>query len=721
MGGMIKETDLGGMRIRFRTDAATGRHAMEILPLDALDAVVAPRAHLSGVEVDSLPQQWQPMAAGEGQSHVQLHVRGDRLPKAFAGGQTLRDSDSVAALQLVGREAKASDGRTLVSSRFTHPSGLEVTQFIEGREGARHVRVWTEAVNNGGAPVTLDMLASFCIDGITPFDAADAPERLVLHRFQSTWSAEGRHEARLLEELSMERSWAGYGVRSLRFGQVGSMPVRGYFPVAIIEDREAGVCWGAQLDAPASWQLEVYRRQDRVSLSGGLADREFGHWWKALQPGERLASPAATLTAVRGDCEDACHALIAAIEAGVAAQTEMESGLPHIFNEWSSTWGNPRESYVLETAARLQQTRTRYLVIDDGWAEKPRGGIQSNGDWNVNRELFPDGLKATCDKVRAMGLTPGIWFEFEVCTEGTRAYEQSAHHLWRDGAPLEVGGRRFWDFRDPWVRDYLREKVIGLIRESGIGYLKVDYNDTLGIGCDATEPGSGPGEGLRQHIAAVQDFFRELREALPELVIENCSSGGHRLEPSFIRLASMCSFSDAHECLEIPIISANLHRLMPARAIQIWSVHHAHEDIERTRYLLSATFLGRMCLSGDIKQLDDARIAEIGRAQAFHEAAAPVILDGRSRVVREIGPAWRHPRGWQAVVRASGCGSRVLVVLHAFADCPESVSVPLPAGDWRIGRRFGDEAVAARVEGGRLRLNGLRAFTGHGLLLEPGN
>jgi alpha-galactosidase len=48
-------------------------------------------------------------------------------------------------------------------------------------------------------------------------------------------------------------------------------------------------------------------------------------------------------------------------------------------------------------------------------------------------------------------------------------------------------------------------------------------------------------------------------------VIENCASGGHRLEPSFMGLTSMASFSDAHETRDIPVIAANLHRLIQPR------------------------------------------------------------------------------------------------------------------------------------------------------------
>jgi len=101
------------------------------------------------------------------------------------------------------------------------------------------------------------------------------------------------------------------------------------------------------------------------------------------------------------------------------------------------------------------------------------------------------------------------------------------------------------------VIDYLSQKVIGQLRDAGLGYIKVDYNETIGLGCDNAD---SSGEGLRQHMQDVQDFFRKMRSELPDLVIENCASGGHRLEPSFMGLSSMASFSDAHETKDIPVM-----------------------------------------------------------------------------------------------------------------------------------------------------------------------
>ena len=116
----------------------------------------------------------------------------------------------------------------------------------------------------------------------------DGADTLKLHRIRSVWSMEGRKETTSLEDLQLEPSWGGHAVRCERFGATGSLPVNKYFPILVLEDSKNQLYWGSQLMHNASWQMEVYRRGDYVQISGGLADREFGHFTKDVAPGEEF-------------------------------------------------------------------------------------------------------------------------------------------------------------------------------------------------------------------------------------------------------------------------------------------------------------------------------------------------------------------------------------------------------------------------------------------------
>jgi alpha-galactosidase len=702
------DVTLGGTTFRFSRCARTGIVEFAVFPAALAPRLVTPREFDTGPHMDGLPARWRPQYAHQPEWLVQFKLAGAQEVSGFQAGRSMRGAPELSGLSFKAHTRRdLPDGGVEFVTELEHIRGFLMRHVVQAHPAKAYFLVHAEFINSTREPQTLEYLPTFSLGGITPFHSGEAPERLYAHRMRTAWSAEGRHEALPLESLGLERAWIGASRRTERFGQVGSQPVRGFFPWVAIEDRGVEAWWGAQLYAPGSWHLEIARCRDRVTLSGGPPSRDLGDWWKTIAPGESFATPPAILATVHGDLDDLCHALTSAQIPAVEQQPESEGNLPIVFNEWCTTWGKPTRQNVETLADRLVETATRYLVIDDGWAAKPEGsGIQCSGDWIVDQVKFPQGLVPIAKYIRERGMVPGLWFEWEVANRGSVSFAREDLHLRRNGVVVQVGNRHFLDLRKPEVVEHLMQKLVARLRDDGFGYLKVDYNDTLPSGVDGAE---SPGEGLRQHLEAVQAFMRRLREEIPGLVIENCASGGHRLEPSFMALCAMGSFSDAHETVSIPIIAANLHRLILPRQSQIWCVLHATDSLQRMRYGLTATMLGRMALSGDLHALDNAQIDEVKRAQRFYAAAAPIIRDGRSRIVRDMGVSWNEPRGWQAVTRHTD--GEMLVVVHVFAG-PRAghFEIPLPSGTWVPRGRYAD--ADATVAGPMLRVRVPGDFSG---------
>lgn len=705
----LRELALGDLLLSYHVEQGSNEApGIRVIPTSKARELAAPTEHLDEPAINKLPASWLPIRAWEVDPIVHIHRTELPAAGAFSQGRTLRGGPSTENLHLVSQELLNENDKTIVRTTLSDGCGLRLVHSIAGRAGC--LTVQTVACNTSAVPITLGLLTSFSLGFLSPFTSHQAS--LIVHRFRSAWSAEGRLVSESLAKLHLSASWSGHGVRCERFGQLGSLPTNGWFPRVAVEDPTAGVTWAAQLAIPGSWQLELYHRANQLAISGGLADREFGHWTKTLAPGESFSAPEALLTVVAGDINAACDRLNHCLdEAFAAAAPEIERGLPIVFNEWCTSWGNPDHTNLIALADRLKNSGVTYLVIDDGWAWRPGPGIQQNGDWKVNKMAFPHGLKATADAIRKRGLIPGLWFEFEVCNPGSAAWEQTAHHLHRDGRPLQVGTRRFWDFRDPWVHEYLTQKVTVLLQEAGIGYLKVDYNDSIGLGCDGAE---SLGEGLRQHLAGVQRFFRSLREAMPDLVIENCSSGGHRLEPSMMTLAAMSSATDAHETPEIPLIAANLLQLIPSRQNQHWAVLRRDDSPQRLVYSLAATFLGRMCLSGDVHGLSHERWALVLEAISLYRDAAPVIANGTWRRYGVWGEDWRPPAGWQILLGTTQ--ERILAVWHRFGGPQATAHAPIP-DEARILRSLSDSALPVHAGNGRILITDERPFSGGVALL----
>lgn len=571
--------------------------------------------------------------------YPEVKLMKDAYGTGFSNGLSMCQSQSAMAFHKVedrGEEVVYDDDRQ---------HRIVLHKKINGQA----VEVSTEFINESSGEVTLEMLSSFAMKGIH----ADR-----IHRMQSFWSAEGKLRTESIEELHLEPSWNRCGMRVEKFGNTGSMPVRKYFPFLILEDSREQEFIGVQLYCPSSWQIELLCREDEtLTVAGGIADRDFGQWTKKLYPGESFETPKAVIA--RGNTiYEVCDKLVKAQKPAISS---VDNKMGIIFNEFCTTWGNPGYDNIKRICDKLKGKGIQYLVIDAGWYGKAQGWWSSMGDWEVNEDKFPGGLKEAADYIRSCGMIPGVWFELEVVGINSEHWQDKEHLLLKDGVPLTVGERRFWDMEDAWVTDYLHEKVIKRLKECGFGYLKVDYNDTIGMGCDGPE---SPGENLRRKVRATQGFFKRIKEEIPEIVIENCSSGGHRLEPSMMELVSQGSFSDAHETAAIPLIAANLHRAVRPEQSQIWAVLRAGDSSNRIFYSIISTFLGRMCLSGDIYDLSDAQWALVEQGMHFYGMASDIIRDGITVKCEYSTAQYNHPTGSQLVIRQ--LGSRCLAILHRF-------------------------------------------------------
>lgn len=713
---ILAEHQLGDMVARYFRRRGEAGASLMLLPVACRDRIVPKRNLLDGIEIEHFSNRTLPAWRTDSLVHVRL--ASDDWGGGFTAGLSMRQSQTTQALRWVSSAVTRPDGRTtLIETLLRTEQGLLVVHRLSHRVGQPFLTVWSAVRNGTTADVTLDLLTSFSLGGVTPFHPGAASNRLRLHRFRSFWSAEGRLLSQPLEELQLDRSWAGYTVASERFGQVGSTPVRGWFPVALLEDAQAGVTWGAQVATGASWQIEVYRKDDLVNLSGGLPDREFGRWWKTLRPGESFDAPPAFVTVTAGDADACSQRLVESYRSGREQAPEVDRDLPACFNEWCTTWGFPTHETITRQVRAAADLGIRYVCIDNGWQRGPQViGKHAVGDWTPAERVFSRGIQAVIAPARESGVVLGLWFEHEVATPGTATWHEHADKmLYLDGQIIQSGGRRFLDMRRPDVHELLERRVIDLLDGNGFGYVKIDYNATLPYGVDGA---GSPGEGLRQHVEGVRHFLRRLRERLPNLVIENCSSGGHRLDQSLMSLASVASGSDAHEGYEIPVLAANLHRLLLPEQNLVWATLRRNDTARRIVYSMAATFLGRVCLSGDLTELSEDQTALVREALAFYHRCVPLIRRG---VTTWHGPklgSYRELTGHQIIRRISADGRGALVVAHRFGGNDADLLTLQVGQGWHVERSYHAEPSAPSLDGSVLTFSLPEPFSAAAVLLH---
>ena len=87
---------------------------------------------------------------------------------------------------------------------------------------------------------------------------------------------------------------------------------------------------------------------------------------------------------------------------------------PVIYNSWEATEFRVNEAGQIALAEKAAALGIDRFVMDDGWFGQRKDDHAGLGDWYVNPEKFPNGLKPLIDKVHALGMDFGLWVEPEM-------------------------------------------------------------------------------------------------------------------------------------------------------------------------------------------------------------------------------------------------------------------------------------------------------------------
>jgi alpha-galactosidase len=607
-------------------------------------------------------------------SCMQFKLNCDAYCAQMFPGRSMRNSQSVSKLKFL--EQITIDSKII--TRFEYSKEIIAEFIIETFPKKNYIKSFTRLINNSNQSIYVEYLAGCSIGMLSPFQKDDGPGKYFLHRFQSSWSAEGRPLEESIEEANLEMSWQAAGLRNIRFGVNGSMPVRGFFPFMALEDREHKVFWGITANAAASWELEIERTGDFFNLSGSYPGRDANNWVKELKKGETISSMEMVISCTKGTLDQLCNEMKEAQNNTIFPKENQ--GV--FFNEFCTTWGKPWQENISQLIKPAKNSGADYFIIDAGWFQsnnKENPGCV--GDWIVKEEMYPNGsFNKVIDDINKEGLIPGIWFEFEIATSNSKiANEHLDWFLTLDNVPIKQGARMFLDLRKEVVQEHLANVVFNFIEKYNIGYIKVDYNGSTPGLCDGP---SSPSENHRIYMDSVFKFFTKLKETFPKLMLEICASGGHRLTSKWSEVADIFSFSDAHEGVEIPLIAANVQRLIPASKSQIWATVRPWSNEKRLYYLLCGGLLGRICLSGDIDKLDKEQMDIVKLGISFHKDVLDIICNGKSTVEQYWNKSFNHPTGWQKVTFCYQ--QKKLTVIHIFEDGPKEIALQLTGKNHRI-------------------------------------
>lgn len=225
---------------------------------------------------------------------------------------------------------------------------------------------------------------------------------------------------------------------------------------------------------------------------------------------------------------------------------------PILVNNWEATYFDFDEEKLLEIAKTAKRLGIELFVLDDGWFGRRDDDTTSLGDWYPDVRKLPGGIKGIADKITALGLKFGLWFEPEMVNIESELYRK--HPDW----VLSVPGRPMSHGRNQYVLDFSRKEVVDavfammdkILSEADISYIKWDMNRSMSEVYSAAHPAHEQGKVFHKYILGVYDLYERLTAKFPEILFESCASGGARFDPGMLYYAPQCWTSDDTDAVE---------------------------------------------------------------------------------------------------------------------------------------------------------------------------
>ena len=301
------------------------------------------------------------------------------------------------------------------------------------------------------------------------------------------------------------------------------------------QDEDHGDVWFGALGWSGSWRIAIEQNQKRqVRVTGGFNPFDFAY---QLAPGEQLSTPFFYGGFSHDGIGGASRLLHRFEIASIPPHAPHPRIRPVLYNSWEATGFNVNEAGQEALAEKAASIGVERFVVDDGWFGERNSDHAGLGDWFVNPEKFPHGLKPLIDKVHSLGMDFGLWVEPEMVNPDSELYRK--HPDWVlnfPGRPRTEGRNQLvLNLARPDVRAYVYEFLDKLLTENDIAFLKWDYNRNWSEpGWPAVDP-EHEKEVYVKYVENLYSILKELREHHPNVEIESCSGGGARVDLGIMR------------------------------------------------------------------------------------------------------------------------------------------------------------------------------------------
>ncbi len=331
-----------------------------------------------------------------------------------------------------------------------------------------------------------------------------------------------------------------------------------------------GRVWFGALAWSGNWKITAETTPFQVTrVIGGYNDFDFAY---VLKPNEVLTTPAFYGGYTEAGFGEASRILHRFERNEIAPDHARQHVRPLLYNSWEATTFNVNEAGQSALAEKAAKIGVEMFVMDDGWFGKRNDDHAGLGDWFVNPQKFPNGLKGLIEKVNSLGMKFGLWVEPEMVNPNSDLYR--AHPDWAmhfpDRPRTEARNQLVLNMARQDVKEHIFGVLDKLLRENNIAFFKWDMNRNF---AEPGWPAVSPDEQKElwvQYVRNIYEIIDRLRANHPNVEIESCSGGGGRVDLGIMQRVDQVWTSDNTEAYDRLKIQEGFSYAYPAKVMMAW-------------------------------------------------------------------------------------------------------------------------------------------------------
>ncbi|MFW6360795.1 MAG: alpha-galactosidase [Spirochaetota bacterium] len=585
------------------------------------------------------------------------------------------------------RTGRARDIETLELQMYDSKSGVQITLFYsmfpEYDAVCRHVRF----TNKGGEPVKLEKAATISMDLFNwDYELINLP---------GAWARERQLQRRPLQ-IGTTSFGSTRGTSSHQFNPS--------FALVSPDNTElSGEAYGFSLIYSGNFLAELELNHDNnLRINLGIHPDTFE--WQ-LPPGESFCTPEAVMIYSNEGLNGMSGKFHGFIREHIFPAAFRERERPILFNNWEATYFDFNQQDLTELGEMASDLGAELFVLDDGWFGRRDSDRSSLGDWQVNTDKLPGGLKGLSKAIEQRGLQFGLWLEPEMISKNSQLAGQ--HPDWFlsiPDRPLAEGRNQLvLDLSRQEICDFLVDTLDEILASAPIRYIKWDMNRYLTNVAAPQLADWQQREVYHRYILGLYQVLDRLTARHPQVLFEGCSGGGGRFDLGILYYMPQYWTSDNTDAVSRVRIQYGTSLFYPPVSMGAHVSAVPNHQVGRST---SLEIRGHVAMSGNFGyELDLRALAESEREQikaqiAFYKTHRRLLQFGR--FIRLQSPFESSHAAWMFL-----CDEYFLLFwfrLQAEANLP-SPRVKLAGLD--PAALYTDESTGYSYTGGELMYRGL--------------